>query len=220
MDQVDLGRPALLFTLGLHRCFSDTGLHDPPRQAVGRRRRRARPHPQRFHGFRNRVALVLRRSRLFLKSFNRLIQVRPRFEPEKVLAVTINLQSAKYRAPSAHEFVNRLLDGLKARRMFLQAAVAAGLPLPAPTTLVSTSTGRPMRSSPAPPRITTQSVLLSQGQGILIRGRFFTEGDNGGAACGRHQRSHSKSVFRERGSHREAPGDPARHTCARSRHRR
>ncbi len=66
---------------------------------------------------------------LLLKSFGRLLEVRPGFNPESVLATTINLPAARYReAYQQKQFVDQLLDRLGSLSEVRQAAVSAGLP--------------------------------------------------------------------------------------------
>ena len=128
------------------------------------------------------LALVLLAgASLLLKSFGRLVEVRPGFNPEKVLTTTINLPTAKYREPYQQmQFVNRLLDGLGSLPDVHQAAISAGLPFAgvsdAGIMIYGRSGGTPQTGTTA--NYYRVTPLYLQAMGIpLIRGRFFTERD-------------------------------------------
>ena len=66
---------------------------------------------------------------LLIKSFWRLLEVRPGFNPEKILVATIDLPEARYREPHQQtQFVQRLIERLGSLRDVRRAAVSAGLP--------------------------------------------------------------------------------------------
>jgi putative ABC transport system permease protein len=118
---------------------------------------------------------------LLLKSFERLLEVRPGFNPEKVLTTTINLPTAGYREPYQQmEFVNRLLDRLGSLPDVHQAAVSAGLPFAGVSDAGIRIDGRPIGTPESGTTANYYRVtpLYFQAMGIpLIRGRVFTERD-------------------------------------------
>lgn len=118
---------------------------------------------------------------LLLKSFWRVLEVRPGFNPESVLTATIDLPPAKYRQPYQQmQFVQRLIEQLESLPDVRQAAVSAGLPFSEVPDAGIRIDGRPIG---APDFGTTANYyrvtpLYFRAMGIpLIRGRLFTEHD-------------------------------------------
>ena len=121
---------------------------------------------------------------LLLKSFGRLLHVHTGFQPEKLLAASINLPAAKYREPHQRtEFATRLLEKLEGSPDVRQTAVSAGLPFvgandvgirferpPSPT--VGGTTANYYAASPS----CFKTIGIP-----LLRGRSFTERDTTGA---------------------------------------
>jgi predicted permease len=143
LDQVTLDTPTLLFTMAVSAVtgllfgilpalrLSDSGLQRG--LATGGRVAGAHSRSRLRHVFMvSEIALalvLLTGAGLLLKSFSRLLKVPIGFQPEKLLAATMNLPPAKYREPYQRaEFVNRLLEKLEALPDIRQTAVSAGLP--------------------------------------------------------------------------------------------
>ena len=128
------------------------------------------------------LALVLMAGAgLLLKSFERLLDVRPGFNPEKVLTTTINLPTEGYQEPHQQmHFVNRLLNGLGGLPDVHQAAVSAGLPFAGVPDAGIRIDGRPIGTPESGTTANYYRVtpLYFQALGIpLIRGRLFTDHD-------------------------------------------
>jgi putative ABC transport system permease protein len=175
LDQVGLDARTLLFTMGLSAVaalmfgllpalrFSSTDLQS--HLSVGGRVAGVGSRGRLRYVFmvsETALALVLLAgSGLVLESFGRLLKVNPGFQPEKLLAATVNLPSAKYRQAALQvEFVNRLLDKLDGSPGVAKARFRVIFPSRAPRMSVFSSRGRPTPGSLAPPRTTTQSVPL------------------------------------------------------------
>jgi putative ABC transport system permease protein len=118
---------------------------------------------------------------LMLKSFWKLLEVRPGFNPEKVLTTGINLPASKYRESYQQtQFVDKLLERLGNLPDVRQVAASGGLPLAGASDAGIWITGP---SIAAPGAGTTANYYrvtphYLQTLGIpLIHGRFFTEHD-------------------------------------------
>lgn len=118
---------------------------------------------------------------LLLKSFWRLLEVRPGFNPEKVLTATINLPPAKYREPYQQtQFVQRLIEQLRIVPDVRQTAVSDGLPFSDVSDVGIRFDGRPIGAPDAGTTANYYRVtpFYFQAMGIpLMRGRLFTEHD-------------------------------------------
>ncbi len=120
---------------------------------------------------------------LMIKSFMRLQEIDPGFEPENVLTAEINLPGRKY--PDGQK-VAAFHDQLLASLAAIPGVVAAGLgsPLPMSGTNGSTSFFIDGRPDPEPrdrphshPRTITPAYLRAMGM-RLVEGRAFTEQDD------------------------------------------
>jgi putative ABC transport system permease protein len=118
---------------------------------------------------------------LLLKSFSRLLKVHTGFQPEKLLAATINLPSAKYREPYLRaEFVNRLVEKLEVLPDIRQTAVSAGLPFSGASDVgivFDRSPDAGAAGTTANYYAVSPSYFKTMGI-ALIRGRFFSERDD------------------------------------------
>ena len=195
LNQVTMDYPVLLFTLALSALTGVLfGLAPALRLSRGDLQGSLQPGGRiAGSGIRTRVrsALVvsevalalalLAGAGLLLKSFGRLLQVRPGFNPENVLVTTINLPPAKYReAYRQKQFVDQLLERLGSLPDVRQAAVSAGLPFATVSDAGVRIDGRPIGTpeSGAPANYYRVTPLYLKVMGIpLIRGRFFTERD-------------------------------------------
>jgi len=118
---------------------------------------------------------------LLLKSFGRILQVHPGFNPESVLATSIDLPVTKYKEPYQQEqFVTRLLERLKESPEIRQAAVSTGLPFSdvedAGIRIDGRVAGTPDAGAPANYYCVSPQYFQVM-QIPLIRGRLFTERD-------------------------------------------
>jgi predicted permease len=195
LDQAELDYPVLLFTLALSTLtgvlfglapalrLARTDLHDSLK--AGSRSSGANVRSRvRSALVVSEVALalvLLTGAGLLLKSFRRLLDVRPGFNPESVLSAAINLPTAKYREPFQQtQFVDQLLQRIASLPGVRQAAVSAGLPFSSVSDAGVRIDGRPIGTpeSGAPANYYRVTPLYLQVMGIpLIRGRFFTERD-------------------------------------------
>ncbi|MPY89357.1 MAG: FtsX-like permease family protein [Luteitalea sp.] len=127
------------------------------------------------------IALVLLAGAgLLLKSFWRLLEVRPGFNPESVLAATINLPTVNYGEPyQQNQFAEELLQRIRGLPEVRAVAVSTDLPFSGITDVGIHFEGRPA----GPLWGTTANYygvtpLYLQAMRIpLMRGRFFTERD-------------------------------------------
>ena len=194
LDQVGLDTRTLLFTMGLSVLaallfgilpairLSDTGLQGI--LAGGSRAAGAGSRGRiRYVFMVSEIALalvLLTGAGLVLKSFNRLLRVRPGFEPKNLLAATVNLPPAKYPEPRQRaEFVSRLLTKLEGLPDVRQTAISAGLPFRGASD-VGIHFDRPPDAKAAGTTANYSAVSSSyfKTMGIpLLRGRFFTERD-------------------------------------------
>jgi len=118
---------------------------------------------------------------LLLKSFNQLLKVHIGFQPEKLLAATINLPAAKYREPYMRaEFVNRLMEKLEGLPDIRQTAVSAGLPFRGASDVgiqFERAPGAGAAGTTANYYAVSSSYFKTMGI-PLIRGRLFLERDD------------------------------------------
>jgi len=116
---------------------------------------------------------------LLFKSFSRLQQVRPGFNPERVLTAAVVLPPTRYREPEKQtQFVGRLLEGLEAVPDLRQTAASAGLPFANITDVGITFEGRQGADSGTTANYYRVSASYLQVMEIpLIHGRFFNERD-------------------------------------------
>ncbi|SPE35609.1 Macrolide transporter ATP-binding /permease protein [Candidatus Sulfopaludibacter sp. SbA3] len=118
---------------------------------------------------------------LLLKSFRKLLDVRPGFHPENVVAATINLPASRYRESSRQvRFVQTLLERVGSLPGVRQAAVTAGLPFSSVSDAGIRIDGRPVGTpeSGAPANDYRVTPGYFQAMGIpLLRGRLLAEGD-------------------------------------------
>ncbi len=118
---------------------------------------------------------------LLVKSFWRLLEVRPGFNPESVLAARINLPAVKYPEPhKQNEFVHQLLGRIQGLPGVRETAVSTSIPFSDVTDVGI----RIDRRAPGTPESGTAANYYAvtprylQAMGIpLMRGRFFTERD-------------------------------------------
>jgi len=118
---------------------------------------------------------------LLLKSLWRLLDVPLGFNPQNVLAVTINLPRTIYREPFQQaQFADRLLDRLKSAPGLEAVGISSGLPLLPVTDVGIAFEGRPgdppMRGTTANYYQVTPGYLRAL-QIRLVRGRLITEQD-------------------------------------------
>ena len=195
LDQVTLDTPTLLFTMTISALtgllfgilpalrLSDSGLQRG--LTTGGRVEGTHSRSRLRHVFMvSEIALalvLLTGAGLLLKSFSRLLKVHTGFQPEKLLAATINLPSVKYRQPYLRaEFVNRLIEKLEVVPDICQTAVSAGLPFSGASD-VGIVFDRSPDAGVAGTTANYYAVSSSyfKAMGIpLIRGRFFSERDD------------------------------------------
>jgi len=118
---------------------------------------------------------------LFVRSLWRLLDVPLGFNPQHVLAVTINLPPTIYREPFQQgQFADRLLDRLKARSGIEAVGIATAFPLTGVTDVGIRFDGRSVES----PLLSTNANYFRVTPGYLramqiplVRGRLFTDRD-------------------------------------------
>ncbi len=119
---------------------------------------------------------------LLLKSFWKLLEVRPGFSAESVLTAKIDLPSVKYKEPYQQaQFVRRLIEQLASLPNVPQAAISAGLPFSDISDAGIRIDGRPISEPDSGTTANYYRVtpLYFRAMGIpLIRGRLFTQDDN------------------------------------------
>ncbi|MBZ5608036.1 MAG: ABC transporter permease [Acidobacteriia bacterium] len=124
---------------------------------------------------------------LMLRSLIKLQQVDPGFVPNRVLALTIDLNWSKYPArPQVRDFSSRLLAKIESQPGVLSAALSSSYPLDPDNTGGGWGgrfqiEGRPLREGEAGPiaslRSTTPDYFKTLGM-RLIQGRVFDASDN------------------------------------------
>lgn len=131
--------------------------------------------------------LLLVGAGLMLRSFSKLRNVDPGFVPQRVLAMTVDLNWSKYmdKPELARRAANRLLEKIQSQPGVLAAATSSSYPMDPDnmggwnrTMLVE---GHPQREGQKPPLSSIRSVSPDYFKvlGIpLVAGRVFTESDN------------------------------------------
>jgi putative ABC transport system permease protein len=123
---------------------------------------------------------------LMIKSFARLQEVNPGFEPESVLTAEINLPPAKYPANPNGQKVAAFHDRLLERLAAMPGVVAAGLGSSLPLSGTNADTGFFIDGRPSPeprdrphthPRTISPDYFRAMGM-RLVEGRAFTEQDH------------------------------------------
>ena len=116
---------------------------------------------------------------LMLKSFVRLQQVAPGFEPEKSLTMEINLVPAKYaKLNDLTSFLQQTLDRIKTQPGVTFAGAAHRLPLQGNSFMGFTVEGRPPASANETPSANYRSITPDYFRAIgstIVAGRTFTE---------------------------------------------
>jgi putative ABC transport system permease protein len=126
--------------------------------------------------------LLLIGAGLMIRSFARLQQVDPGFDPQNVLTCDINLPESKYQPPQAAQFYERLLE----RVIALPGVSAAGAVEFLPMSGLDSNTGLLIEGRPKPApserifahrRVVTPDYFRALGM-RLLQGRGFTATDN------------------------------------------
>jgi putative ABC transport system permease protein len=119
---------------------------------------------------------------LMIRSFARLQQVEPGFDPRNVLTFDLNLPESKYERPQAAQFYERLLERLAAAPGVISAGAVEFLPLSG----LDGNTGLLIEGRPEPApserifahhRVVTPDYFRAMGM-RLRQGRAFTAADN------------------------------------------
>jgi putative ABC transport system permease protein len=119
---------------------------------------------------------------LMIRSFARLQQVEPGFDPKNVLTFDLNLPESKYQRPQAEQFYERLLERLAAAPGVIAAGAVEYLPLSG----LDGNTGLLIEGRPKPApgerifahqRVVTPDYFRAMGM-RLRQGRVFTAADN------------------------------------------
>jgi putative ABC transport system permease protein len=127
--------------------------------------------------------LLLVGSGLLLRSFSRLQEVPPGFQPDHLLVADIPLSPTAYAKPQdRYQFFDRLVERAKSLPGVRSAAAASFLPVSGGGSIIHFNiTGRPPKSPhefvAAGYRTITPNYLATLGV-PLLQGRFFTRGDN------------------------------------------
>jgi len=127
--------------------------------------------------------LLLVGSGLLLRSFSRLQEVPPGFQPDHLLVADIPLSPTAYAKPQdRYQFFDRLVERAKSLPGVRSAAAASFLPVSGGGSIIHFNiTGRPPKSPhefvAAGYRTITPNYLETLGV-PLLQGRFFTRGDN------------------------------------------
>ncbi|HEV8039938.1 MAG TPA: ABC transporter permease [Bryobacteraceae bacterium] len=131
--------------------------------------------------------LLLVGAGLMLRSFSKLRNVDPGFVPQRVLAMTVDLNWSKYmnKPELARRIANQLLDKIQSQPGVLAAAISSSYPMDPDnlggwnrTMLVE---GHPQREGQKPPLSSMRSVSPDYFKALgipLIAGRVFTESDD------------------------------------------
>jgi predicted permease len=131
--------------------------------------------------------LLLVGAGLMLRSFSKLRNVDPGFVPQRVLAMTVDLNWSKYmnKPELARRIANQLLEKIQSQPGVLAAAISSSYPMDPDnlggwnrTMLVE---GHPQREGQKPPLSSMRSVSPDYFKALgipLIAGRVFTESDD------------------------------------------
>jgi putative ABC transport system permease protein len=132
--------------------------------------------------------LLLVGAGLMLRSFSKLRNVDPGFVPQRVLAMTVDLNWSKYmnKPELARRVSNQLLEKIQSQPGVLAAAISSSYPLDPDNATGGpnegmTIEGHPQREGEKPPLTTLRSVTPDYFRALgipLIAGRVFTESDN------------------------------------------
>jgi putative ABC transport system permease protein len=122
---------------------------------------------------------------LMIRSFARLQQVEPGFDPQNVMTFDLNLPESKYQQPQAARFYERLLERLASAPGVIAAGAVEYLPLSG----LDGNTGLLIEGRPKPApgerifahqRVVTPDYFRAMGM-RLRQGRAFTSADNDNA---------------------------------------
>ena len=131
--------------------------------------------------------LLLVGAGLMLRSFSKLRQVDPGFVPQRVLAMTVDLNWSKYDTPELRRRVaNQLLEKIQSQPGVLAAAISSSYPLDPDnigsgwnrTMLIE---GRPRREGERPPLSAIRSVSPEYFKALgipLVAGRVISQSDS------------------------------------------
>jgi predicted permease len=131
--------------------------------------------------------LLLVGAGLMLRSFSKLRNVDPGFVPQRVLAMTVDLNWSKYmnKPELARRIANQLLDKIQSQPGVLAAAISSSYPMDPDNTGGWNRTmlveGHPQREGQKPPLSAIRSVSPDYFKALgipLIAGRVFTESDD------------------------------------------
>jgi len=131
--------------------------------------------------------LLLIGAGLMLRSFAKLRQVDPGFVPQRVLAMTVDMNWSKYgQADRRRNFGNQLLAKIQAMPGIFSAAISSSYPMDPDNTgggwhRAMQIEGRPVREGEHPPLASIRSVSPDYFKTLgipLISGRVFTPSDN------------------------------------------
>jgi putative ABC transport system permease protein len=123
---------------------------------------------------------------LMLRSLDKLQHVDPGFVPNRVLAMTVDLNWSKYSGPAQRrDATARLLGKIESQPGVLSAAISSGFPLDPDSAMGAASgqfmiEGRPVRDGEAPSRANLRSGTPDYFRTLgirLIEGRTFEESD-------------------------------------------
>ena len=122
---------------------------------------------------------------LMIKSFTRLVNVNPGFDPENVLTGSVSLTSAKYdKTEECVQYVNQTLERLKVLPGVESAAFVAPMPFSGGNVGCDFRIeGRPKPEAGREPTTNVRSVTANYFQAIripLLKGRYFNDQDRRG----------------------------------------
>ncbi len=131
--------------------------------------------------------LLLVAAGLMLRSFSKLRQVDPGFVPQRVLAMTVDLNWSKYKEPEQRRRIsNQLLEKIQSQPGVLAAAISSSYPMDPDnigggwnrSMLIE---GRPRRDGERPPLSAIRSVSPDYFKALgipLVNGRVIAESDS------------------------------------------
>ena len=123
---------------------------------------------------------------LMLRSFLKLQQVDPGFNPERVMVVRLNPNWWKYTREQYRDFYTRVIEKIRTQPGVLAAAISSSYPLSSngPRSRDLSIEGRPQAENEPVPRVDVRYASPDFFSAIrlpLIKGRLFTEADRQGA---------------------------------------
>jgi putative ABC transport system permease protein len=131
--------------------------------------------------------ILLTGATLLLRSFDKLVNVDPGFDPKGVLAFQVSLPAASYKTPESHlAFFNNLIDKLQAQPGMQAAAVVQTLPMRGDYVLSVVVRGRPPLKPADIPSANYRAIGPRYFESLsipVVRGRTFTPQDS---ATGQH----------------------------------